>query len=69
MSGQGVPGRDVKPQRGSTMSIITFNDMLMVAIAIICITSVATLRFIMNNYDVTDEEIKKDVYRNLRGNR
>lgn len=59
MSGQGVPGRDVKPQRGSTMSIITFNDMLMLLIAIICLSGVATLRFIMNNYDVTDEEIKK----------
>lgn len=69
MSGQGVPGRDVKPQRGSTMSIITFNDMLMLMIAIICITGIATLRFIMNNYDVTDEEIEQDVYRNLRGNR
>jgi len=59
-----VPGRDVKPQRGSTMSIITFNDMLMLLIAIICISGIATLRFIMNNYNVTDEEIEKDVYRN-----
>jgi len=64
LSGQGVPGRDVKPQRGSTMSIITFNDMLMLLIAIICISGIATLRFIMNNYNVTDEEIEKDVYRN-----
>lgn len=67
MSGQGVPGRDVKPKRGSTMSIITFNDMLMLMIAIICITGIATLSFIMNNYDVTDEEIQQDVYRNLGG--
>jgi len=49
------------------MNIITFNDMLMLLIAIICITGVATLRFIMNNYDVTDKEIEKDVYRNLGG--
>lgn len=41
----------------------------MLLIAIICLSGVATLRFIMNNYDVTDGEIKKDVYRNLRGNR
>lgn len=67
MDGQGVPGRDVKPQRGSTMNSITFNDMLMLLIAITCITGVATLRFIMNNYDVTDKEIEKDVYRNLGG--
>jgi len=59
-----VPGRDVKPQRGSTMSIITFNDMLMLLIAIICLSGVVPLRFIMNNYNVTDEEIEKDVYRN-----
>lgn len=49
------------------MNIISFNSVLMLLIAIICITGVATLRFIMNNYDVTDKEIEKDVYRNLGG--
>lgn len=65
MDGQGVLGRDVKPQRGSTMNSITFNDMLMLLIAITCITGVATLRFIMSNYDVTDEEIQHDILRNM----
>lgn len=49
------------------MDIITFNDMLMLLIALICITGVATLRFITDNYSVTDEDIEKDLYRNLRG--
>lgn len=39
----------------------------MLLIAIICLSGVATLRFIMNNYNVEDEEIEKDVYRNLGG--
>lgn len=41
----------------------------MLLITSICVTGASTLRFIMNNYDVTDEEIEKDLYRNLRGNR
>lgn len=49
------------------MNIISFNSVLMILIAIFCITGVATLRFIMNNYDVTNKEIEKDVYRNLGG--
>lgn len=51
----------------STMNSIAFNDLLMLVIAIICITSVATLIFITKNVKITDQEIQNDLLINLRG--
>lgn len=50
------------------MNSITFNDLLMLAISIISISAVALLAYITVAWDsATNEDINKDIERNLKG--